>query len=376
MFLKSYKSMYIDSINRKNNYHLSIVKDDLGITEYYVIKYSILPENITSLSFSSSFNEPLEASQLPPHLKCLKLHLTYLEHGIRPGVLPITLESLYLSGSLVHPLEPGVLPSSLKYLSFESDHILKVGSLPPNLEEFTFGRIDSSRKPSRVDDGVLPLTLRKLTAPVSWLPSIKSLSNLKSLTLQDADKDKIDLSYLPCSLTELNILSGGQLISTMPPTIRYLDLIDTPFDTDEIFIDRSQYHFEYLSVNESKVESLQEFFLDTQTLPITLQELEIDDYYKNDRDIILNSNDFPSSLQSLKIPSLVLPQPRIPNNLLLTPLQSYFKKIWLRRLGNHHYLFFNEEQNFLSAIVHESDISNIFHFCKSTHSLPSYNKTE
>ncbi|EFA80596.1 hypothetical protein PPL_06535 [Heterostelium album PN500] len=469
IFLNSYKSIYIDSINRKNDNHLFIRREnqrysgyclltrqrieineifpinvdsiEIGTSESEVeniyrmitrsnvtklikcntLRYR-LPENLTYLSFGSDLKEPLLPGYLPPHLKYLNFEDSNFSQPIDKGLIPNGLEVLILGISFDQPLEPGVLPSSLKYLVYSGTHHLKVGSLPPNLEEFMYYNTDNLS----IDDGalpfVLPLTLQKLTAPVLWLPSIKSLSNLKSLSLLSFAGDTIDLSYLPCSLTKLDF-EKGHLISTMPPSIKHLELSCTIYDTNEIFKDRSQYQFNYLLANAKKVESLQglkikrldielennsfnrivpileigdlpdgietlrmgrfkEFrikvqqipttvrklvvhslrnivFAENQPLPVTLQKLVIKSSV--DKDKLFPSDILPPSLESLSLPSIQLPQPRIPNNLVLKLNQRVNNQIiCLRRLDDHHFLFLNEAPCFLSAIVHESDILKTF----------------
>ncbi|EFA80612.1 hypothetical protein PPL_06551 [Heterostelium album PN500] len=156
--------------------------------------------------------------------------------------LPSTLEILILGESFKFPIEPCVLPSSLKVLEYYGGkHTLKAGSLPLNLEEFQYH--GDSLLPFE-DDGVLPLTLAILKAPLSCLPSIKSLPNLKSLILTICRVHQFfDFPYVP-----------GRLISSMPPSIKHLDLTQFSYDIDEIFKDRSQYQIEYLMVDELKME--------------------------------------------------------------------------------------------------------------------------
>ncbi|EFA80615.1 hypothetical protein PPL_06554 [Heterostelium album PN500] len=471
MCLKSYKSIYIDSFKHKNNYYLHVIRGDtidykmtpeqlIEINEippkfsaiaididssdatcyemYRLISRSQvttlercrtlryrLPENLTNISFIS-FNEPLLPGYLPQHLKSLEF-----AHGfnqpIKKGDLPNTLEILNLGDDFKQAIEPGVLPSSLKVLKYYGGHILKVGSLPPNLEEFYF-----LGNTVPIDDGVLPLTLCEVKAPLSWLPSIKSLSNIKSLILYQCDIDStIDLSYLPCSLTKLAISQRRRkrLISTMPPSIKHLDLTHLSYNIDEIFKDRSQYHFEYLKLDGYKPDSLDNLKIDdleldlsnpfkykvesiidipegieilqirnggdlyldfevipstvkrlildysstfkfnsNETLPSGLQELAVDLDDWNEDLTLFPSDVLPPSLQSLTIPAMLLPQPRIPNNLILIPELSNGgdEHVWLRRLDDHHYLFFSEEPFYTSAIVHESNIPNIFAYYEST----------
>ncbi|EFA79038.1 hypothetical protein PPL_08508 [Heterostelium album PN500] len=143
--------------------------------------------------------------------------------------------------------------SSLSNLVIDYSQTLQVGSLPPNLKVLV--HLGKSKISS---DGVLPQSLCTLKSPISWIPFIKSLNNLTTLTLYQSDNSiiTIDLSELPDSLTSLKILYFCRLISTLSPSIRYLDIHQTQYDIDEIFKNRSQYHFERLTINGYKQESL------------------------------------------------------------------------------------------------------------------------
>ncbi|EFA79023.1 hypothetical protein PPL_08492 [Heterostelium album PN500] len=353
----------------------------------------ILPESLTSLSFRYDFNEPLSIRYPPPHLKSLNLELTYFDKPIKEGDLPKTLERLKLGYSFNQPFEPGVLPPSLKILKYQGNHALRVGSLPPNLKKFK--------------------------ASVLWLPSIKSLSNLKSLSIFNGFQT-IDTSYLPSSLTRLKIATG-RLKSKIPSMKNICSIIAT-YDIDEIFKDRSQYQFEYLKVISSNQESLGLKMkhleisiygdktenvrglpdgIETLTIGTDYRDsLVIDDIPPSVRKLVIHSLDFfkkkekieeilpnslqelvilhsgiistkgnfdsdilPESLQSLTLPSIQLPQPRIPKNLVMIP--SGENNLWLRTLDDHHYLFFTEHPNFISAIVDELQIPKIFALYKS-----------
>ncbi|EFA80565.1 hypothetical protein PPL_06504 [Heterostelium album PN500] len=474
MFLNSYESIYLDSINRKNKYRIVVFKtiqnspmsvftmeklrqikeihpnvdqvistdiESSDLEELYrmicrsnvtdlscqTLRYR-LPDNLTSLSFAYDFDEPLLPGSLPPNLKNLDFSFSKYKQPIQKGLLPNTLEKLHLCSSRKTLIEPGVLPSSLKVLSYNGNNTLKVGSLPPNLEEFNFyGDLNVP-----ISEGVLPLSLHTLSVPFQWLPLIKSLSNLKSLSLLGSGKDDIvDLSYLPSSLTDLQIGGESMFLSTIPPSIKSIGSI-YPQKTDSLFKDRSEYQLDYLSIvgykqgslNGLKIKELDIFMdvlnpdiqmdelkdlpdgieklyiafqsdipinlkdipssvrtltlnsldsFDVNTFPNTLEELVIDDVgeYDDIDDQLFDSDLLPSTLQSLTLPSLLLPQPRIPNNLIIktVELKNTSDKITLRRLDDHHFLF-SEESCFMCAIVHESQIPNIFSFYESK--IPKY----
>ncbi|EFA77465.1 hypothetical protein PPL_12067 [Heterostelium album PN500] len=379
-----YKKISRSNVTELNNCHTLMYK---------------LPENITSLSFSSTFNQSLLPSTLPKQLKILNLKRSNFNHPIRYGMIPNTLEKLYLDSSYDQPLEPGVLPSSLKHLFYYGNHNLKVGSLPPNLKVFEYygdNFIIENEK------GILPMTLESLIANILWLPAIKSLSNLKSLTLlyYGNSEAKIDLTLLPSSLTTLNVHTG-HLISKMPTSIKQLNLFAERYDIEEIFKDRSEYKLEYLMVNANQYESLDN---------LKIKELDFAiDFGSNETNVIneikkvpkgveklvirhgisLSIKNIPSSVRCLEIQSLnsliieeeqslpctlqeliindidhksflnFISHTRTPNNLIFY-LQG--ERIWLRRIDLNYYLFFSEEPKFISSMVHKSQIHNLLEY--------------
>ncbi|EFA78974.1 hypothetical protein PPL_08442 [Heterostelium album PN500] len=232
----------------------------------------VLPVNLTSISFDHRFEEPLLAGYLPPNLKKLKFEWNpNFNQPIKAGVFPNTLEKLVFGESFNQRLEPNVLPSSLTYLELGYDYsqTLQVGSLPPNLRVLI---IYGNSKIS--SDGVLPQSLSTLESPLTWIPFIKSLNNLTTLMLFQSDDsiNTIDLSDLPSSLTSLEILDSCNLKSSLSPSIRYLGIHLTEFDIDEIFKDRSQYHFERLCLDGSKEESLENLKIKELQLRFDRQE--------------------------------------------------------------------------------------------------------
>ncbi|EFA79012.1 hypothetical protein PPL_08480 [Heterostelium album PN500] len=232
--------------NQENIKKIYRLISDLNIPKLkYVQSISELPMNITSLSFCYMFREEVVPGCLPPNLKTLKFG-RYFNQPILAGVLPSTLEKLIFNKSFNHPLEPGVLPSSLKILKFKQSTFqqdIKFGTFPSNLEVLEF-----SGNISTIEDGVLPLRLRILeNAPTSWLPQIKTLTNLKTLTVGNASQDfHMDLNCLPASLTRLEFRTRITLINEMPPTIRYLDIEKCDYDFNSVFKDRSMYQLDYL----------------------------------------------------------------------------------------------------------------------------------
>ncbi|EFA79036.1 hypothetical protein PPL_08506 [Heterostelium album PN500] len=240
---------------------------------------SVLPANLTSITFHE-FNESLLAGYLPPKLEKLKFEWeSDFNEPILAGVLPNTLKKLKFAQYFNKTLEPHVLPSSLTYLKLGGEYTqtLQVGSLPPNL------RVLIHKGKSKISDGVLPESLCTLASHFKWIPFIKSLNNLTTLTLLTSGHDSIDtiyLSDLPDSLTSLDIQTSCRLASSLSPSIKYLDIHSTTdYDIDEIFKDRSQYHFERLCVDGNKQESL-------DNLKIKELHLEFDLEFGNSESIL------------------------------------------------------------------------------------------
>ncbi|EFA80566.1 hypothetical protein PPL_06505 [Heterostelium album PN500] len=222
------------------------------------LKYR-LPENLTSLSLSDSFpNETLLPGSLPAKLKKLCFGSNF-NRPIPAGLLPNTLEKLIFGDQFDKPFEPGVLPSSLRVLKFvvpSYKQSFQVGVLPQNLEVLVY-----SGHFSEMTEEVLPTSLHTLLeVPTSWIPYLKPLTNLKSLTFTNtysAGEIPIDLSLLPTSLTKLIIRPPSRLTSTMPTTIKDLSIINSQYNIDEIFKDRSQYRLDSLGVYAFKHDSLE-----------------------------------------------------------------------------------------------------------------------
>ncbi|EFA85603.1 hypothetical protein PPL_01386 [Heterostelium album PN500] len=247
--------------------------------------YYGIPMNITSLEFGFHFNEQLFKGCFPPKLKRLKF-LGGFNQVIEVGVLPDTLESLEIY-TLNQILEPGVLPTSLKILRVIGptlDNYLKVGSLPPNLEEFVH-----NGKEVFIGSNVLPNSLITLhNVPLSWMKSIKYLENLRSIVLTDGS-GLLDLRDLPKSLTTLHIIHSLTLQSALPTSIRHLSLADSVYDIDELFPDRTLYHLESLQESAFKQESLDG--LDIKKLSL--------DYYHDENSHILRV--IPFGVETLEI---------------------------------------------------------------------------
>ncbi|EFA80578.1 hypothetical protein PPL_06517 [Heterostelium album PN500] len=444
--LNSYKSIIIDQINRKTKckavvgnelykyrYDYLISKDEIGdidrLKTLNIDKISIrlediednkeninnffqlishlnisklknvqscsgLPMNITSMSFYNSFNEEIVPGCLPPNLKTLKFG-RYFNKPIKSGVLPNTLIKLIFNESFNQPIKPGVLPSSLKVLKFKKTTFIqdiKVGTFPPNLEELEF-----SGNSTTIEDGALPQTLRILEyAPTSWLPQIKTLPNLKTLSISFLTQDtQMDLNYLPVSLTRLEIFAEIELVNVMPPTIRYLDLENCSYDFNSVFKDRSIYQLDYLMLYPELGASLDGMKIKELELYVTAYRADMNKYVdipfgvetllvqhvrrfrteipSSVKKLVLSKDLFgidvvqkrydmtgSASIQELviicneslfsDIPSMIFP----PNTLIELP-NIRNEKIWIRMIDNQYYLVFSQSP-IMTSVVHASQL--------------------
>ncbi|EFA75832.1 hypothetical protein PPL_10887 [Heterostelium album PN500] len=381
-----------------------------------------LPTNLTSVTFSGYFDEPLLPGYLPPMLKRL-----YLGNGLKSNfnqpitaaVLPNTLEKLVLGYRFSHPLEPGVLPVSLRVLRINGTAFTYkpiVGTFPPNLEILEYSGYDSP-----IGDGVLPATLHTIEyIPLSWIPAVRSLPNIRSLTFWhwdfNEDFQTISLSDLPMTLTRLGVYSTTELAGSMPPSIKHLSLEGATYEVDEIFKDRSQYHLDFLKIDgqfEQSLASLDIKHLEIDhgandeeqchvaiphgvesvrielnvsafntPIPSTVKKFitsdssnSLDGFEKLiSPDIITdaleelvinyNSTIFPRKYsQYLSSISFSFPMHRIPNKLVL--ICRNHEKISIRRIHRNQFIIFGHSPN-LSAIINESQIWNfISHHIKS-----------
>ncbi|EFA75756.1 hypothetical protein PPL_10811 [Heterostelium album PN500] len=318
-------------------------------------------------------------------LKYVPANITSLVIGV--GVLPDTLESFEMF-NIYQILEPGVLPTSLKILRIlgrsAPDNYLKVGSLPPNLQEFIHNGSDFN-----IDSNVLPNSLITLeNVPVSWMKSIKQLENLRSLMLVGNSGSLLDLSDLPQSLTRLDISNSVKLQSALPTSIRHLNLGNSKYDIDELFPDRSLYHFDYLQVAGFKQESLDGLNIkrlclnnnfpyteersDThRDIPFGVETLEILYHNKINQKslpssvktlVVDNMQNFirpeegilPDSVQNIELKQLLFPTTKMVDNISFKV--DDYNKCSIRKLDDQYYIVFGHQNNigFIASLFHKS----------------------
>ncbi|EFA80553.1 hypothetical protein PPL_06492 [Heterostelium album PN500] len=383
-----------------------------------------LPVNLKKLKFSNRFNQALVPGCLPPNLESIDFGHSF-NQPIEKGVLPNTLKKLSLGDSFNQYLVPGVLPESLKVLKFTEvnfQDILQIGSLPSNLEIIQY-----SGHHAPIGEGILPNSLQQLIyVPISWVPAIKLLTNLKVLKFYQYREEPgltLDLNHLPSSLTELDIRNKVKLTSVISPSIRCLDIENSEYDINEIFMnDRSLYHFENLMVmvNSLKSKSLDNLKIDTlflssredaeeqeitiDLIPFGVETLKLDLYqiklkypippsvkklfvFKFDGrspalEHIIEADAIPRSVEEFvvenhyghleefnfnnfpqTIQSLTLPSQTIPKNIKLPNnlilSPNDYEKFNIRKLDDHHYILLCQQPYIIASILNDSQLSKL-----------------
>jgi len=160
---------------------------------------------------------------IPNTLKVL--HLVTFDQMIMPGVLPESLTELYLSSFRQPITSAGVIPSRVEKLVMKDISRISAGVFPNSIKEMTI-------YPEKliVPKNVLPNSLVKFIAHFRTLPTIYIPAPFGQNI------------YLPSSITELSLILtpmsfvGNQYLkaNTLPPNVRYLDLIYILLDTDMI----------------------------------------------------------------------------------------------------------------------------------------------
>jgi hypothetical protein len=140
-----------------------------------------LPQSLRCLSLEG-FNEPVNASSLPPGLVHLDLGL-HFNRPVDQIVLPHGLEILEFGFSFDQPVDRLVLPAGLKSLTFSTNFNQPVDELvlPHGLEELKFGK--GFNQP--VDRLILPSSLKSLMFDWHFDHPINDLKLPESLEVLD-----------------------------------------------------------------------------------------------------------------------------------------------------------------------------------------------
>ncbi|EFA80698.1 hypothetical protein PPL_06282 [Heterostelium album PN500] len=245
LYLNSFKSIYKESLQSKDNcnlyinfekYYININKTkdesilsnvssvELGKHNTHRISKMLHNSNVKKFKYCETLQYPL-----PSSLKKLSFGDVFNKDLDRES-FPDGIEVIRFGENFSKSIEPGVLPVSLKKISFGPvyEAPLVSGSLPPRLEILKYSS-------SPITTNILPHTLRALKfVPISWLPLIKELPNLEVLHFDDSDNQyvvQVDLSEIPKSVTDLAFLSDYTLTSALPLTIKKFTV-----DNQKLFI--------------------------------------------------------------------------------------------------------------------------------------------
>ncbi|EFA81759.1 hypothetical protein PPL_05754 [Heterostelium album PN500] len=226
-----------------DSYHLCRLLSTSNVTELRCCRTLTgkLPDSIRVLSFYNDFNEVVKRNSLPSGLKVLELKDPF-NKPIDVGILPEGLERVEFGRRYSHPIGPGILPRTLKHLDLGGNlSTLLAGSLPPNLEVLIF----SSAKDQPIIS--LPTSLHTIYwLPATFIPSLEKLPNLTTLTTYEGTGLSGVINDLPPTLTDLTVGRKYQLLSAMPPSIRYLNLDRCTYDYGQLFPETTQYRLQQL----------------------------------------------------------------------------------------------------------------------------------
>ncbi|KAF2078504.1 hypothetical protein CYY_000254 [Polysphondylium violaceum] len=223
----------------------------LNIYDEYSIKLEkgVLPRSLESLFIRN--NQPLEADVLPPTLT--SLYMYRFNQPLCINVLPLSLTDLYL-GAFNQPLNAFVLPSKLKKLNlrgFEQPTFF-ANSLPVSLTRLYLDAFKGSF------DQCQPLDNLKRLRIDSLVPSVAGIvTNVKKLDLE-VDTEISDPSGTCLANTSIESLYlSVKLKSTLypnslPPTIKYLSLVNVVIESDNVIPSSCR----YLKSRNSKIDPI------------------------------------------------------------------------------------------------------------------------
>lgn len=228
-------------------YHLVNLKEIKFINYNQRILPNVLPEGLTSLELSSTFNngnEPLELHVFPNSLKTLNLGA--YNQPLRIGVLPSNLKKLNMDGfnqelepgvfdgvteiKLKHynkPIQPGIFQEGLTTL--ELGIFFKNGNEPLKLHVFpsTLKNLDINGYNQPLDMGVLPINLNTLYL-INFNCQLKPGDLPHSLFALHLFKYNHELfqGHLPNGIQVLTMVNYSHIFKPgdLPNSLRYLTL--------------------------------------------------------------------------------------------------------------------------------------------------------
>jgi hypothetical protein len=127
------------------------------------IQKNILPEGLTALILSNTFNQEIKEGDLPTSLINLRFKV-YFNKQIYSNVLPPSLKKLIFSSDFNQPLLPNILPHGLIHLEFGLlfNQEIEPDILPETLEYLSFyGSFNKDLNETNIPKGLKTLRLSK-----------------------------------------------------------------------------------------------------------------------------------------------------------------------------------------------------------------------
>ncbi|GAM25071.1 hypothetical protein SAMD00019534_082460, partial [Acytostelium subglobosum LB1] len=191
-----------------------------------LIELGLFHEGLTSLEFGSSFDQEIPVGGLPVSLRSLTFGMMF-NRSIYLQVLPPALTYLALGDTYNHTFTPDQLPESIATLKVGRASI-QPNAFPRSLTSLSYGL--SVTFTQHFPKGFLPPTLLSLSIgfnyyyplPPGSLPD--SLTELRFLSGMDQPNDNVTL---PANLTKLSLLSTHQCkyIQDHPHSIDHVTIV-------------------------------------------------------------------------------------------------------------------------------------------------------
>ncbi|KAF2069123.1 hypothetical protein CYY_009555 [Polysphondylium violaceum] len=212
---------------------------ELVIDNEYPIKLEkgVLPRSLETLSLY--YNQPLEPDVFPNQLKTL--YISEYNQPLCVNVLPSSLTDLTL-GDFDQPLNAFVLPQKLKKLILHGFKQLTPDSLPVSLTDITLFKLTGSFDQCQPLDNLKKLQIGSLVPSVGRL-----LTNVKRLDLfvSNTAISKAAGTCLANTSIEslyLRVKYPSTLYpNSLPPTIKYLSLVNVVIKSDNVIPSSCRY---------------------------------------------------------------------------------------------------------------------------------------
>ncbi|GAM27999.1 hypothetical protein SAMD00019534_111750 [Acytostelium subglobosum LB1] len=163
-----------------------------------------IPDSITDITLSTGFNQ-LKPGSIPRNVTTLNLGQTKINLFDQPGIIPDSMEKLWLGEGHTDAIIPGRLPMSLTMLhTGYSNHPILPGTLPRSLTELHIGHtFDQVIAPGTLPSGITTLTFGSQFNS-ELVPGVLP-SSLKTLKLSSIFNKELSIGALPATLQELDL---------------------------------------------------------------------------------------------------------------------------------------------------------------------------